>query len=689
LAFFFAFIIVLPAKSFAQPETQKPARILFLVDASSSMLNDWTPQETRFKAASRMISALVDSIHKVNNDVAFAVRVFGNQYPAQEKNCYDTKLEVPFNLGNDEQIRARLKYLTPLGYSPIAWSLKETAEKDFVESNLYSYSIILITDGGESCGGDICATVKNLLEKKISFKPYILSLVDFEPLRLQYECLGKYLIVAKENDIQPAIKTIINDNRKILTIKTNNTLKQLQPNITPAVIIPVSKPVVPVVVKQEKKPEPVVVKKDPVPDVPVKKPEPVKPVVKPEPVIVKKDPVPVIVKKDPAPVVVKKDPVPVVVKKDPVPAVVKKEEPPKPVVPIEPPVVLIKLKALDRIASVTQLRRMAMLYTIPDGQPVKVPRLSNIKISAGAPNPDYFPATPTTQTVKETPKPKVGIIEPGAATPAKPVIAQVKKTSKKTTENLEFVVKTEDAKESTLQIYFTNGQGKFYNTEPKISIRDSKTGKEVKSLFRNVVGGEPTPIKLDPGTYDVIIPNSNGKASGIVVEPGKNKKYYIKVTNSSLAFYYPSSPDRPVKEYTALVSKRFEPGPVVKQKCDTELPYDPANYHIEINTLPIMILNVDLDISSVKLVAIQEAGTVQITNQNRMGKIQFWNQLGDTYVPFYEMTVDGTPATQKVEFLPGLYQVRFYNGPVTPLAKANVIMFRVKSNMTTSIELKN
>lgn len=661
MALFFVLAMMPPAKSYAQPEAQKPARILFLVDASSSMLSNWTPAETRFKAASRMISALVDSIHQVNKDVAFAVRVFGNQYPAQEKNCYDTKLEVPFNLGNDEQIRARLRYLTPLGYSPIAWSLKETAEKDFVESNLYSYSIILITDGGESCGGDICATVKNLLEKKISFKPYILSLVDFEPLRLQYECLGKYLIVAKEKDIQPAITTIINDNRKVLTIKTNNTLRQIQPNITPTVIVPVTKPITPVV-KQEKQPEPVVVKKNPVPDIPVKKVEPVKPVVKPEPVIVKKDPVPVVVKK---------------------------EEPPKPVVPAEPAIVLVKLKQLDRIASVTTLRRMAMLYTIPDGHPVNVPKLTNIKISAGTPNPDYFPATPATQTVKETPKPKPGIIEPGTVTPTKPVPSAVKKNDRKKTENLEFVVKSEDAKESTLQIYFTNGQGKFYNTEPKLSIRDSKTGKEVKSLFRNVLGGEPTPIKLDPGTYDIFTPNGSGKASGIVIEPGKNKKYYIKVTNSSLAFYYPSSPDRPVKEYTALVSKRFEPGPVVKQKCDTELPYDPANYHIEINTLPIMILNVDLDISSVKLVAIQEAGTVQITNQNSLGKVQFWHQLGDTYIPFYEMTVNGTPASQKIEFLPGLYQVRFYNGPVTPLAKANVIMFRVKSNMTTSIELKN
>lgn len=629
---FLMVLMALPLKFYAQSEVQKPARILFLVDASSSMLSDWNGNETRFKAASRVINSIVDSIHRVNTDVAFAIRVFGNQYPAQDKNCYDTRLEVPFNLGNDAQIKARLQYLTPLGYSPIAWSLKETAEKDFTESSQYAYSIILVTDGGESCGGDICATVTNLLQKKISFKPYILSLVDYEPLRLQYECLGRYLTVAKEKDIEPAIRTIINDNRKILTIKTTG-LRRIPEQTPKPVATPASaKPVMPVL-KQE---EPVVVKQEPLPVKPVeKKAEPVIPVVE------------------------------------------------------EKPVVLPKLTPLDRIISLTKPRKMNLLYTLADGIPAKVPRLTPIRIiqdEVQAP----VPVVPV-KAEPAVPKNKPGIIEPvtGSLHPnAVPVKAPVKKPEQKPEDKLEYVVKVEEAKESTLQIYFTNGKGRFYSTEPRLSIKDSKTGKEVKSVYRNVTAGEPTPIKLDAGSYNIEIPSSKSKASGIVMEAGKNKKYYITVGNASLAFYYPTAPDRPAKEFTALVSKRFEPGPVVKQKCDTELPYEPTNYHIEINTLPPMILNVDLEFSNVKLISIKETGTVQITNQNNVGKVQFWYQLGDTYVPFYEMMVSGNATLQKVDFLPGLYQARFYTGPVTPLSKAEVIQFRIKSNMTTSIQLE-
>jgi hypothetical protein len=398
-----------------------------------------------------------------------------------------------------------------------------------------------------------------------------------------------------------------------------------------------------------------------------------------------------IVTKPVPPVVVKQEPV--IVKQDPVPVKpVKKEEVPKPIVVEEKPVVLVKLTPLDRIISLTRPRKMNLLYTLADGNPVKIPKLTNIKIiKDDGPLQTDVPSTPVNTIKPAVPKNKPGIVEPttGSVTP-KPAPAKnpVRKTEPKTDEKLDFVVKVEDAKESTLQIYFTNGQGRFYNTEPKMLIKDSKTGKEIKSIYRNVTAGEPNPIKLEPGTYDIQIPGGKSKASGIVMEPGKNKKYYIKVSNAALAFYYPSSPNRPVKEFTALVSKRFEPGPVVKQKCDTELPYEPTNYHIEINTLPPMILNVDLEFNNVKLISLQETGSVQITNQNAVGKVQFWYQHGDTYVPFHEMMVQGNPANQKVDFLPGLYQVRFYSGPVTPLAKAELIMFRVKSNMTTSIELQ-
>jgi|SRR5690606_18071766 len=238
----------------AQSNNTKPARILFLLDGSSSMLNLWEDSTSRFHTAARIIDKIADSIYQVNPDVAFALRAYGTKFPAQEKNCYDTELEVPFRSRNAAQIQTRLKYLRAQGYSPIAWSLEQAALQDFENSDDYAYSIILITDGGESCGGHICETVEKLLQQKISFQPYILSLVYDAPLRAEYDCLGKFLTVTKEEDIAKAVQVIIDDNKVILK---EGTKKKFVAPVKPKILTPkvVTKPNTEIVPKQTTPPE--------------------------------------------------------------------------------------------------------------------------------------------------------------------------------------------------------------------------------------------------------------------------------------------------------------------------------------------------------------------------------------------------------------------------------------------------
>ena len=165
------------------------------MDASSSMSYNWNPTNTRFQVASNILLNIIDSIYSINNEVEFAVRAYGTQYSAQEKNCYDTKLEVPFNYQNVSQIKTRLQYIRPYGFSPIAYSLQQASENELNNSAVYDYSIIFITDGGESCNGDICNVFNNLLKNKISIKPYVIGLDKNEKLKNYYECLGNFIEV--------------------------------------------------------------------------------------------------------------------------------------------------------------------------------------------------------------------------------------------------------------------------------------------------------------------------------------------------------------------------------------------------------------------------------------------------------------------------------------------------------------
>ena len=137
-------------------------RILFIFDASQSMLGRWQ-SDTKFNIAKRILTEMLDSIANLKN-AEFALRVYGHQYQYPPQVCNDTKLEVPFGPGNASKIKSRLRTITPKGTTPLAFSLEQAA-KDFTPCTNCRNIVVLITDGLEECSGDPCA-VSKMLQKK-------------------------------------------------------------------------------------------------------------------------------------------------------------------------------------------------------------------------------------------------------------------------------------------------------------------------------------------------------------------------------------------------------------------------------------------------------------------------------------------------------------------------------------------
>jgi len=595
----------------AQTVNAKQPRILILLDGSSSMLQPWSEGNIRFKAASKIITTLIDSVYKVNKDVEFALRVYGHQHPAQENDCYDTKLEVMFSKDNLAQMELRLEALHPAGVTPIAYSLKTAAENDLLDPEHYVYSLVLITDGGESCGGNICDVVQQLLSKKIEFKPYILSLVDYAPLKEEYKCLGNYLLVNNEKQIKPTVGTIVEAYRNMLTMKTI-TRQQIQEAVTnaPSVLkidIPKFRVTTPV---QEEKPEPVKI---------VTKPEPPKATPKP------------------------------------------------PVVETQLPKELI-----DRMPSLTKMQRTPVIFTTETFKPI-------IATKPKLPEPEKEVVAAAPPAVK--PPAKV----------SKPVVAKPKPNPEtEKPKELKYDVQREDSKETTLEILFTDGKGHFYQTSPEIVLTDPKTGKQVQRFFRTVdASGSPDPQHIPVGKYDLAITKSRVAAHGIEVKPNQKNKYLIYVSKGSLRFRYEDDPEdkEPVKEYAARVKKLFEPGPVVKQMCSQELEYDPGNYHISVNTLPRIERNVDLDFGVLVTIDIERPGYVQFTNTNALGKVKLYYELGDEFVNFYEININGNLPEQKLELQRGKYRAVYPKHAGVAYSNETVKEFMVKSKQTVDVQL--
>lgn len=680
----FVFItFFLPFLGFAQQnDGSKIPRVLILLDGSSSMSEDWAPGKTRFQQAGKFILSLIDSLSQANSEVQFGLRVFGHQYPAQDKNCFDTKREIMFARDNTVQMEARLEALRGYGVSPIAYSLSEAAMEDFENEAKYAYSIILVTDGGESCGGDICKVVNDLLQRKIFFRPYIVSLVDYAPLKELYNCLGTFLTVSKEPEMPKTISVITNAHREGFDrAKTGKVIA----------VMPVQK-------KQDTILVPFTVKKE---DPPKKIEEPKKPVVLP-----KKDTVAVIPEKPkevPKPALQVRDKRTIALLRLKTKLKVYKTiviDPPNPRLMVVPPFQMSTIGDAPKVEIVTpptpppQPRKQekvfkplrfskrkplqSVLVVIPTPKKLVVPPfvLSKFEpIVAANSDTIVIPITIRKEVTKPVVKP---VMKPVINTTAKPVVKK---------EETPFVVEKTPSAETEVEVFFTDGNGKFYSTTPQILLSDPKTGKDVHTFYRTVnPDGNPDPIKVQSGSYNLSVVGSDRTfLKGVEIAPNMKNKIVITVGMGSLQFVWKTGdPKKPVDKYQAQVKRNFVPQPMVQQDCDTVLPYPPGNYHIEVNTLPVSVRSVDLAFGAVVIIPIDVPGTIQFTNTNPLGKVTLYYPLGDRYVQFYKMEINGNPALQSVEVKPGPYEVHYSLGPGLP---EKVFKFQIKSNETVVAEL--
>lgn len=186
-------------------EEDKPlTRILFLFDASQSMMGRWQ-SDLKINKAREILSNVLDTLKTMDN-LEVALRVYGHQYNYPPKVCTDTKLEVPFGADNIAKIRDRLRSLRPRGTSPIAKSLELTAG-DFPECDNCRNIIILITDGIEECEGDPCEVSRFLQKEGIALKPFVVGIGrNFEEA---FDCVGTYFDASNEIQLGKALTAII------------------------------------------------------------------------------------------------------------------------------------------------------------------------------------------------------------------------------------------------------------------------------------------------------------------------------------------------------------------------------------------------------------------------------------------------------------------------------------------------
>ena len=217
---YFLLLLILTS-SFVNLRSQPTNRILFIFDDSYSMYAPWN-SNIKIEVAKKIMGEFLDSLKTIPN-LELALRCYGHQtFIKPERNCKDTKLEVPFATASKSAplIKQRIQKLEPLGTTPIAYSLGESAA-DFTPCSNCRNIIILITDGIEECGGVPCEVSSELQRKGIFLRPFVIGVgldVKFADV---FGCMGKFYDVSNEANFKDVLQLVLTEAISQTTVQVD------------------------------------------------------------------------------------------------------------------------------------------------------------------------------------------------------------------------------------------------------------------------------------------------------------------------------------------------------------------------------------------------------------------------------------------------------------------------------------
>jgi Ca-activated chloride channel family protein len=177
LCIFFSFLI--QADLISQ---DKNSPILFIYDASGSM---WGPMEekTKKEIASQVLSSAIQDL-PVNQ--AIGLMAYGHR---RKSDCDDIEMLVELKNADKQKIVSAVSKIIPTGRTPLARSAT-LAINSLRETNSKA-TIILITDGIESCDGKICEVVADAKSEGIDFKLHIIGFGITKEETTELKCAAK------------------------------------------------------------------------------------------------------------------------------------------------------------------------------------------------------------------------------------------------------------------------------------------------------------------------------------------------------------------------------------------------------------------------------------------------------------------------------------------------------------------
>ena len=148
------------------PGQEAPSPIVFIYDASGSMWGK-LDGKTKKEIASDVLTKTVNNLPQ---DQSIGLVAYGHR---QKGDCEDVEMMVVMDNLDKNQVNQSIQNINPLGKTPLAYSAIQVIEQ--LKTQSLQATIILVTDGIESCGGNLCEVIRKAKEAGVKFKLHIIG----------------------------------------------------------------------------------------------------------------------------------------------------------------------------------------------------------------------------------------------------------------------------------------------------------------------------------------------------------------------------------------------------------------------------------------------------------------------------------------------------------------------------------
>jgi hypothetical protein len=197
----------------------KKVNVELILDSSGSMGEELEDGQTRIDAAKQVLNQVIDALPE-QEGINVGFRVYGhkgnNTEAGKDESCKSTELKVPIEGVDKEALRSQVNTYAPVGWTPLALSLRESA-KDFKPPAADEANFdVLVTDGLETCGGDPCSASRTIKNGDVAITTHVIGFALEEEERQNLQCIvdesgGLLLGAGSADELSKAIFQILEE----------------------------------------------------------------------------------------------------------------------------------------------------------------------------------------------------------------------------------------------------------------------------------------------------------------------------------------------------------------------------------------------------------------------------------------------------------------------------------------------